>query len=186
MILLIDNYDSFTYNLYQQLESLGTKTLVKTHDEINLEDIKKLNPSKIIISPGPKTPNDSGICIPAIKKFHTKTPILGVCLGHQCIGQLFGSKVIEAKTITHGKTSKITHNKKNLFKNIKNNTKVARYHSLAIDKIPKNFTLTAWTNDKEIMGIKHNKYPLFGIQFHTESFMTEEGDQIIQNFLNVK
>ena len=185
MILLIDNYDSFTYNLYQQIEKLGTKTIVKKNDEISINEIAKLNPSKIVISPGPKDPQDSGISTQIIEKFYKKKPILGVCLGHQCIGSLFKSRVIQAKEIIHGKTSKITHTSQGIFKNISNPTEVARYHSLAIDKVPENFTLTAWTSDKEIMAMQHNKFPLHSIQFHTESFMTKEGDKIIKNFLEL-
>jgi anthranilate synthase component 2 len=183
MILIIDNYDSFTYNLYQQIESLGEKTIIFKHDKITIKEIEKLSPQKIIISPGPKRPEDSGISMEVIKKFYKKIPILGVCLGHQCIGELFGSKIIHAKKILHGKISKIFHSKDILFKNIKTPFNAARYHSLAIDKVPKNFYLTAWTSDKEIMAIKHKKYPLFGIQFHPESFMTEKGNTLMKNFL---
>ncbi len=183
MILLIDNYDSFTYNLYQQIASLKKKVLVVKNDEISLNKIKKLAPEKIVISPGPKTPNDSGISMDVVKKFYKKIPILGVCLGHQCIGQAFGSKIIHAKNVLHGKTSKIFHNKDFLFKKIKNPFLAARYHSLVINEVPKNFTLTAWTTDNEIMGIKHKKYPIFGVQFHPESFLTEEGDKLMHNFL---
>ncbi len=184
MILLIDNYDSFTYNLYQQLETLGAKVIVKKHDKITLKEIEKLVPSKIIISPGPKAPKDSGISISVIKKFYKKLPILGVCLGHECIGEIFGAKIVQAKKILHGKTSEIFHEKKGIFKRVKSPFKAARYHSLAIDRVPKGFKLTAWSKDKEIMGIQHEKYPLHGIQFHTESFMTEYGNKIIRNFLN--
>lgn len=185
MIVIIDNYDSFTYNLYQQVESLGEKTKIFKNDEIKINDLKKLSPTKIIISPGPGRPSDSGISKKVIKNFYKKIPILGVCLGHQCIGELFGSKIVHAKHILHGKTSKIFHTQKDLFSNLKNPFSAARYHSLVIDKIPKNFILTAWTKDNEIMGIKHKLYPLFGIQFHTESFMTKEGNKIMQNFLKI-
>lgn len=183
MIVIIDNYDSFTYNLYQQIESFGEKTKIFKNDEIKISELKKIKPSKIIISPGPGRPSDSGISKKVIKNFYKKIPILGVCLGHQCIGELFGSKITHAKQILHGKTSKIFHTKKDLFLNIKNPFSAARYHSLVINKIPQNFILTAWTKDNKIMGIKHKKYPLFGIQFHTESFMTREGNKIMQNFL---
>lgn len=184
MILIIDNYDSFTYNLYQQIESLGAKSKVVKNDQINLAEIKKLSPSKIIISPGPKRPENSGISTKIIEKFHTKTPILGVCLGHQCIGQNFGSKIVPAKKILHGKTSKIFHTENKLFKGIKNPFTAGRYNSLVINKVPKNFTLTAWDQNNEIMAIQHNKHPLFGVQFHPESFLTEEGNKLMQNFLN--
>lgn len=184
MILLIDNYDSFTYNLYQQLESLGAKTKVVEHDKITLEEIEKLFPDKIVISPGPKTPKDSGISMKVIEKFHKTIPILGVCLGHECIGEVFGAKIIQAEKILHGKTSKIFHNNKRIFKELENPFLAARYHSLIIDTVPKDFELTAWDENNEIMGIQHKKYPLFGIQFHPESFMTQYGNKIINNFLN--
>lgn len=183
MILIIDNYDSFTYNLYQQIESLNKKTKVFKNDEISLEQIKRLKPEKIIISPGPKRPEDSGISIKVIKKFYKQIPILGVCLGHECIGQIFDAKVIHAKKILHGKTSEIYHNDSKLFKNISNPFSAARYHSLILDKTPQHFKLSAWTKDKEIMAIEHDKYPLYGIQFHPESFLTEEGNKIMHNFL---
>lgn len=183
MILIIDNYDSFTYNLYQQIESLGKKCLVCKHDEISIGEIEKLNPEKIIISPGPKRPEDSGISTEVVQKFYTKKPVLGVCLGHECIGQIFCSKIIHAKKIMHGKTSKINHSKDKLFKGVKNPFEAARYHSLVIDKTPKEFELIAWTADKEIMAIKHKKYPLYGVQFHPESFLTPEGNKIMKNFL---
>lgn len=181
MILLIDNYDSFTYNLYQQIESLGAKVIVKKHDE----DISKLKPSKIVISPGPGRPEDAGISMKVIKKFYKSTPILGVCLGHQCIGEIFGSNIIQAKNILHGKTSDIFHTEDKLFHGLTNPVTVARYHSLVIDKTPKDFSLTAWDENDEIMAIHHNRYPLFGIQFHPESFLTTEGNKLMQNFLNV-
>lgn len=183
MILIIDNYDSFTYNLDQQVKMLGEKTKVIFNDKISIAEIKKLNPEKIIISPGPKRPKDSGICIKVVEKFYKTVPILGVCLGHEIIGELFGSKVIHAKKIMHGKTSQIKHNKSSLFKSIKNPFKAARYHSLIIDKMPKNFELTAWTDENEIMAIQHEIYPLYGVQFHPESFMTKEGSKIMKNFL---
>lgn len=186
MILLIDNYDSFTYNLYQLIESLGEETKVVKNDEITINEIKKIKPSKIVISPGHGSPKDSGISKQIIEFFHKEIPILGVCLGHQCIGEVFGSKVVHAKKLMHGKTSKIYHNQKSIFKNVQNPFAGARYHSLIINKVPKDFILTAWTKEKEIMGIKHEKYKLFGVQFHPESFMTEEGKKIIKNFLNEK
>ncbi len=185
MILLIDNYDSFTYNLYQQIEALGAKTEIFKNNEITIADIINLKPAKIIISPGPKRPENSGISIEIIKKFYKTIPILGVCLGHECIGEIFGSKIIHAKNILHGKTSKIFHNKNYIFDNIKSPFDAARYHSLIIDKLPKEFELTAWTDKNEIMGIRHKKHPLFGLQFHPESFMTIEGDKIMENFLKL-
>lgn len=183
MILLIDNYDSFTYNLYQQIAGLGEKVLVKENDRITIKEIEKLAPKKIIISPGPKRPEDSGISNAVIKKFYKKLPILGVCLGHECIGQIFGAKVIHAPQILHGKTSKIFHTQKDLFQGLSLPFKAARYHSLILDRVPEKFTPTAWTKKQEIMAIQHQKYPLYGIQFHPESFLTEEGDTLMHNFL---
>lgn len=183
MILIIDNYDSFTYNLYQQTESLGKNTLVVKNDEITLEEIAELSPEKIIISPGPGRPKNSGISNAVVQKFYTHIPILGVCLGHECIGQIFGSRVVKAKRVLHGKTSDIYHSNQKLFKGIKNPFKGARYHSLILDQVPENFNMAAWTKDKEIMAINHEKYPLFGVQFHPESFLTEEGARLMKNFL---
>ncbi|MFA6305273.1 MAG: aminodeoxychorismate/anthranilate synthase component II [Candidatus Gracilibacteria bacterium] len=184
MILLIDNYDSFTYNLYQLIESLGGETKVVKNDEITIDKIRKIKPSKIVISPGPGSPEDSGISKQVIKTFYKEIPILGVCLGHQCIGEIFGSKVVHAKKLMHGKTSNIHHDKKSIFKNVKNPFVGARYHSLIVNTVPEDFSLTAWTREKEIMGIEHKKYKLFGLQFHPESFMTKEGKKIMKNFLN--
>ncbi len=184
MILIIDNYDSFTYNLYQQIESLGAKTKVYKHDKISIAKIKTLKPSKIVISPGPKRPNDAGISMKVVQNFYTQIPILGVCLGHECIGQLFGSRITHARKILHGKTSDIYHTEDKLFKGLQNPINAARYHSLIINKVPKDFRLSAWTKENEIMAIQHKKYPLFGIQFHPESFLTEQGDKIMNNFLN--
>ena len=182
MILIIDNYDSFTYNLYQQIEGLGKKTEVYKNDEISLGKIEKLNPEQIIISPGPGRPENSGITPKVVQRFYTKIPILGVCLGMQCIGQIFGSSVIHSKKIFHGKTSKVFHNGEGIFKGIKNPIEVARYHSLIIDKVPKDFELTCKKKKGTIMGIRHEKYPLYGVQFHPESFLTEEGSKIMSNF----
>ncbi len=186
MILLIDNYDSFTYNLYQLIGSLGFDVLVKRHDEITIEEIRVLSPSKIVISPGPKRPEDAGISMDVIKNFYQTIPILGVCLGHQCIGKLFGVRVIHAKEVMHGKTSLITHDGKGIFENVKNPLVVARYHSLAIEKVPDGFDVRARAKDDEIMAIQHKEYPLHGIQFHPESFMTEDGEQLMKNFLFLK
>lgn len=183
MILLIDNYDSFTYNLYQQIASQGHDVLVAKHDEISIDEIKTLRPSHIVISPGPKTPSDSGVSMDVIREFYRTTPILGVCLGHQCIGEVFGSKTITAKEIVHGKSSSIIHTFEGLFVDVVSPFLAARYHSLMMDKVPDHFTLTAWSDDATIMGIAHNDYPLFGVQFHPESFMTEHGEIIMRNFL---
>ena len=183
MILLIDNYDSFTYNLYQQIATLGHKVIVVKHDKITMSRIKKLSPTHIVISPGPKTPLDSGMSMEVIREWYKTIPILGVCLGHQCIGEVFGAHTVPAKHIVHGKSDTITHNGKGLFSGIANQFLAARYHSLMIDKLPDNFTLSAWSNDGTIMAMQHNDYPVFGIQFHPESFMTEYGETIIRNFL---
>ena len=183
MILIIDNYDSFTYNLYQQVEALGTKTEIYKNDKVSIQQIKKIKPKKIIISPGPGRPENAGISKQVIKQFHQTTPILGVCLGHQCIGEVFGSETIHAKEILHGKTSNIYHTEDKLFEGLKNPISAARYHSLVIDKVPAEFTLTAWDQDNEIMAIHHNKYPVFGIQFHPESILTEHGNKLMHNFL---
>ncbi|MBT4287971.1 MAG: aminodeoxychorismate/anthranilate synthase component II [Deltaproteobacteria bacterium] len=185
MILLIDNYDSFTYNLYQLIESLGGKTQVYQNDQITISEIKIIKPKKIIISPGPKTPEDSGICKQLIREFYQEIPILGVCLGHQCLGSVFGANVIRAKRQIHGKSSHIFHKNLGIFKNIPTPFQAARYHSLVIDHLPKDFVLTAQDKNDEIMAIQHNKLPLFGVQFHPESFMTSHGPQLVANFLNV-
>lgn len=186
MILIIDNYDSFTYNLYQQIETLNKNTKVIQNDKVTLSEIKRINPEKIIISPGPGRPEDSGISPQIIQEFFKDIPVLGVCLGHQCIAQIFGSKIIHAKSILHGKTSTIFHNEKGIFRSLKNPFTAARYHSLTVQKIPKEFELTAWTSDNEIMGVMHKKYPLHGVQFHPESFLTKEGNKLMKNFLNEK
>ncbi|MDB5167594.1 MAG: trpG [Candidatus Saccharibacteria bacterium] len=183
MILLIDNYDSFTYNLYQQIASLGYDVHVVKHDEITIDEIRTVQPSHIVVSPGPKTPRDSGISMDVIREFYMTMPILGVCLGHQCISEVFGVHTIAANEIVHGKSSNITHIAKGIFEGVPSPFLAARYHSLMIDKVPKDFSLTAWSDDKTIMGIQHNIYPLFGVQFHPESFMTEHGEIIMRNFL---
>ncbi|MBJ41335.1 MAG: anthranilate/aminodeoxychorismate synthase component II [Gammaproteobacteria bacterium] len=190
MILMIDNYDSFTYNIVQYIGELGANVKIFRNDEITLDEIKKLKPKKIIISPGPCTPNEAGISIEAIKQFGDSIPILGICLGHQSIGQAFGGKIISAKKIMHGKTSKIIHNNDKIFKGITNPFEATRYHSLVIEKetIPKCFEIIAWTNnseDDEIMGVKHNKFPIYGLQFHPESILTKSGKNILKNFLDL-
>jgi len=184
-ILLIDNYDSFTYNLYQQFLVCGAgKVDVFKNDEINIAKINSY--SHIVISPGPKDPLHAGISCRVISRYYREIPILGVCLGHQCIGQVFGVNTVRAPQPVHGKTSEIFHTGDGIFKSNKNPFLAARYHSLVIDKVPENFTLTAWTRDNIIMGIQSNEFPLFGVQFHPESFMTEEGNKIIKNFLKTK
>ena len=186
MILLIDNYDSFTYNLYQYMGIFTTDIKVVRNDKITIEEIEELAPDKIVLSPGPKAPKDAGICLDVIKKIAGKCPILGICLGHQCIGEAFGGVVSYAKKVCHGKQSEITHNKKDLFEGIHIPIKVARYHSLAIieNTMPQCLEITARTDDGEIMAIKHKDYPIFGLQFHPESIYTEHGKKMIENFIN--
>ncbi len=188
MILVIDNYDSFTYNLVQYLEELGANITVYRNDKVAIEKLKKLKIDKIVISPGPGSPKDSGISCDVIREFYKKVPILGVCLGHQCIGYVFGGIIKQAPYIMHGKTSLIYHNKKDLFKDIKSPFAATRYHSLIIEgkTLPKNLVITAYTKEGTIMGIKDKKYPLFGVQFHPESILTLEGKKLLSNFLKIK
>lgn len=186
MILLIDNYDSFTYNLFQQIATQGYDVQVVKHDEIDIDTIRSFAPSHIVISPGPKTPKESGISMDAIREFHKTTPILGVCLGHQCIGEVFGSSTIAATAIVHGKADTIHHTETGLLQNVPNPFQAARYHSLMVNNLPDDFVKTAWTDDETIMAMQHKTYPLFGVQFHPESFMTEYGDAIMRNFLTWK
>jgi anthranilate synthase component 2 len=183
---MIDNYDSFTYNLVQYLAEIGQEVKVVRNDKISIEEINKLNPQYIVISPGPCTPNEAGISLELIEAFKGKIPILGVCLGHQSIGQAFGGKIIHAQTIMHGKTSKISHNNKGVFKGIKNPFIATRYHSLVIDResLPNCFDITAWTDDNEIMGIKHKELAIEGVQFHPESILSEHGHDLLKNFLD--
>ena len=186
MLLMIDNYDSFTYNLVQYLAEIGQEVKVVRNDKISIEEINKLNPQYIVISPGPCTPNEAGISLELIEAFKGKIPILGVCLGHQSIGQAFGGKIIHAQTIMHGKTSKIFHNDKGVFRGIKNPFIATRYHSLVIDResLPNCFDITAWTDDNEIMGIKHKELAIEGVQFHPESILSEYGHDLLKNFLD--
>lgn len=191
MILMIDNYDSFTYNVVQYLRELGAKVVVYRNDQITIAEIKQRNPEKIVISPGPCTPNEAGISLEVIQSFAGKVPILGICLGHQSIAQCFGGKVIHAKQIMHGKTSMIYHRNEGIFNGLKNPLQATRYHSLAVDQqsLPNCLKVTAWTqsnsNIDEIMGLQHVQYPIFGVQFHPESIVTDSGHQLLQNFLDV-
>jgi anthranilate synthase/aminodeoxychorismate synthase-like glutamine amidotransferase len=186
-VLVIDNYDSFTYNLVQYLQELGAETIVFRNDKVGLAKLKKLKIKRAVISPGPGRPKDSGISCKFIKEFYKKIPILGVCLGHQCIGACFGGKIIRSKKIMHGKTSSIYHNKKDIFQGIKSPFEATRYHSLIIDKksLSKDLMVTAKTRDGIIMGIKMKDYPLYGVQFHPESILTKDGKRILKNFLKV-
>ncbi len=190
MLLMIDNYDSFTYNLVQYFGELGADVVVHRNDQITVSEIEKLNPKYIVVSPGPCTPNEAGVSIDTIKHFAGKKPILGVCLGHQSIGQAFGGDIVHANAIMHGKTSMMYHSDVGVFKGIDNPFEATRYHSLVIDKntIPDCLEVTAWTeNDKgevdEIMGVGHKEYAIEGMQFHPESILTNPGHQLLRNFL---
>ena len=187
MILVIDNYDSFTYNLVQYLGELGAKLLVFRNDEITLEDIKKKKPERIIISPGPGRPEDAGISNDVIREFGPHIPILGVCLGHQCLGYISGGKIIRARRLMHGKTSLIFHNGKEIFKGLSNPFEATRYHSLIVKRegLPKSLKITAWTKEKVIMGLRHKSWPVWGVQFHPESILTREGKKLLSNFLKI-
>ena len=188
MIVLIDNYDSFTYNLVQCIGELGAKVHIIRNDEINIEQLLDLNPTAIIISPGPGSPKDSGISLKIIDTLSGNIPILGVCLGHQSIGHLFGGYITHASLPVHGKTSLIYHDSKELFAKLSNPLVATRYHSLIIneEQLPSDLIITAWTDQGNIMGCKHRKYPfVYGIQFHPESLWTIEGKKILQNFLNL-
>ncbi|EGQ8088459.1 aminodeoxychorismate/anthranilate synthase component II [Vibrio vulnificus] len=190
MLLIIDNYDSFTYNLYQYFCELGVQVQVVRNDEIDLAGIAQLNPTHLVISPGPCTPNEAGISLAAIEHFAGKLPILGVCLGHQAIAQVFGAKVVRARQVMHGKTSPITHNGRSVFKGLNNPLTVTRYHSLVVENgsLPECFELTAWTTHAdgsmdEIMGYQHKTLAIDAVQFHPESIKTEQGHQLLANFL---
>ncbi|AOM42023.1 aminodeoxychorismate synthase component II [Xenorhabdus hominickii] len=189
MLLMIDNYDSFTFNLYQYFCELGTEVLVKRNDELQLEDIEKLAPTHLVISPGPGTPDGAGISLEAISHFAGKLPILGVCLGHQAIGQAFGASVVKAREVMHGKTSLLHHSQQGVFKGLDHPLTVTRYHSLVIaaETLPASFEVTAWSQCNgdvdEIMGIRHRTLPLEGVQFHPESILSEQGHELLNNFL---
>jgi anthranilate synthase/aminodeoxychorismate synthase-like glutamine amidotransferase len=187
MILLIDNYDSFTYNLYQYLSELGEEVKVARNDEITLDEIEKMKPERIVISPGPGRPEDAGISNEVVLRFGERVPLLGVCLGHQCVGQAYGGKVVHAGEIRHGKTSLIHHDGRGVFKDIKSPLTAVRYHSLAVERksLPDCLDISAVTENKIIMGVRHREYPVEGVQFHPESILTGVGKDILRNFLNL-
>jgi anthranilate synthase component II len=185
MLLMIDNYDSFTYNLVQYFGELGQEVQVYRNDEIDLKQVEELSPRHIVISPGPCTPNEAGISVPLIHAFAGKIPLLGVCLGHQSIGQAFGGKIVHAKQLMHGKTSLIHHRNEGVFKDLPNPYTATRYHSLVIEKasLPDCLEITAWTEDGEIMGVRHKTMAIEGVQFHPESVLTEHGHALLNNFI---
>jgi len=190
MLLMIDNYDSFTYNLVQYLAELGEDVRVFRNDKISLPEIAAAAPQRIVISPGPGTPNEAGISLQLIEHFKGRIPILGVCLGHQSIGQVFGGKVVHAREIMHGKTSQIFHNNTDVFKGLTSPFTATRYHSLVVAKagLPECLEVTAWTDERgisEIMGLRHRQYPIYGVQFHPESILTESGQDLLRNFLQL-
>ena len=187
MILVIDNYDSFTYNLVHYLNELGAETVVHRNDDLSVQEALGLHPQAVLLSPGPKAPDQAGICLPLLRGAPDDLAILGVCLGHQAIGQAYGGDVIRAKAVMHGKTSKIFHNDQGVFKGLPNPFIATRYHSLAVDKatLPDDLEITAWTEDGEIMGVQHKTRPVYGVQFHPESIATEGGHQLLANFLDL-
>ena len=186
MLLMIDNYDSFTYNIVQYFGELGEEVLTIRNDEISIAEIEQLNPARICLSPGPCSPREAGICIELLQHFSGKLPILGVCLGHQAIGEAFGGKVVRAKQVMHGKTSRIAHTGVGVFKDIPSPYTVIRYHSLAIERatLPDCLEVTAWTDDGEIMGVRHKEFDVQGVQFHPESILSEHGHALFNNFLS--
>ena len=182
---MIDNYDSFTYNLVQYLGELGEDVKVVRNDELTVDEISRLAPQRIVLSPGPCTPNEAGVSLGVIERFAGRTPILGVCLGHQAIGQAFGGKVVHAKALMHGKVSRIHHSGQGVFRGLPTPYEATRYHSLAIERgsCPRDLEVTAWTDDGEIMGVRHRSLPVEGVQFHPESILTQHGHALLRNFL---
>ena len=185
MMLMIDNYDSFTYNLVQYLGELGEELVVKRNDAITVQGVARMRPASLVISPGPGRPSDAGVSNALIRHFAGEMPILGVCLGHQCIGEVFGGEVVRAKRPMHGKTSKIFHTPGGLLKGLPNPFEATRYHSLIVKRetLPASLAITAWTNDREIMGLQHRQLPVYGVQFHPESILTAVGKDLLKNFL---
>lgn len=188
MIVIIDNYDSFTYNLLQYLGEMGEEVKVFRNDQIGVPQVKAIHPSHLVISPGPKTPKEAGICCDLILALAPELPILGVCLGHQCIGAAFGARIGQAKQLMHGKTSLIYHDGRTLFSQLPNPIEGTRYHSLIVENegLPSCLEISAWTEEKEIMGLRHREYPTEGVQFHPESILTQEGRSLLRNFLGLK
>jgi len=186
MLLMIDNYDSFTYNLVQYLGELGEDVKVIRNDELTVDEIERLGAARIVLSPGPCTPNEAGVSLEVIRRFAGRTPILGVCLGHQAIGQAFGGKVVHAKQLMHGKVSRIHHSGQGVFSGLPTPYEATRYHSLAIERAscPKELEVTAWTEDGEIMGVRHAALPIEGVQFHPESILTQHGHALLKNFIS--
>lgn len=187
MILMIDNYDSFTYNLVQYMGELGADLRIYRNDKVTVDEIKKLKPEKIVISPGPCTPNEAGVSVEVIQAFSGSVPVLGVCLGHQSVGQAFGGNIVHAPMLRHGKTSEIHHDGKTIFKGLSNPFTATRYHSLIVEKesLPDCLEISAWTEDGIIMGLRHKKHKTEGVQFHPESILTGEGKKLLDNFLNL-
>jgi len=191
VVFVLDNYDSFTYNLVQYLGELGAEVEVRRNDQIKISEIETMRPERIVLSPGPCTPQEAGISIELIRHFAGKVPLLGVCLGHQAIGAAFGGQVVRAKTLMHGKTSQVEHDGETIFRGLNSPMTATRYHSLIIAEkdLPKELTVSAWTTDKDgsrvIMGLRHQKFPVEGVQFHPESVLTSEGKQLVKNFLSV-
>ena len=187
MLLMIDNYDSFTYNLVQYLRELGEEVVVYRNDKITLAEIEALNPQRLVISPGPCTPNEAGISVEVIKYFAGKLPILGVCLGHQSVGQAFGGRIVRAERLMHGKTSPVFHDNRELFDGLPNPFDATRYHSLLVERssFPTCLEITAWTAEEEIMGLRHRQLPIWGMQFHPESILTVTGMDMLRNFIEM-
>jgi anthranilate synthase component 2 len=186
MLLMIDNYDSFTYNLVQYLGELGEEVVVRRNDEISLDEVAVMKPERIVVSPGPCTPGEAGISVPLIERFAGQIPLLGVCLGHQSIGQAFGGRIVHARELMHGKTSAIEHTGKGVFQSLPSPLQATRYHSLVIerDSLPDCLEVTAWSADGEIMGVRHKTLAVEGVQFHPESILTEHGHELLRNFLD--